>query len=301
MDAEISTRLAACESCPHFRRGQVAIERWCAALDDQPTAARNCEAARYARWQARITADPPTCGHRDQAGEWLYLPSIPTVVYTTHKPHCVVRHPRVKEILDSRGFTDWKFFWGKPGEPYWQMIRSEYAALLRNNDPPFTLLEDDIAVRDFRPWVKLPTAAEVLYLGGGGSWPGGAMIREAQRRLPGHTIYRVREIGWEDLPDTAEWVRVFGMFGTHAITYLDKRVMLEMADAIDNNPLQVDVIFGANQWRWNCYLRKIPMFWQDDGHNDRGTYEYGPRHEPPATRAERNTRLRQQRRQALGR
>ncbi len=302
MDEPLQARITACQACPHFRRGAVRIESWCQALDDQPTAARNCEAARYARWQARVTAAEPSCGPWADAGrgDWLYLPDIPTVVYTTDKPHCVARHPRVREILDSRGFSDWRFFWGKPGTPYWQMIRSEYAALLRDHDPPFTILEDDIAVRDFCPWVKPPAGAEVLYLGGGGSWPGGRMIREAQRNLPGHTIYQVREIGWEDLPDTADWVRVFGMFGAHAITFLDRRVMREMADAIDTNPLQHDVIFGANQWRWNCYLRKIPMFWQDDGHNGRGTYEYGPL-PPPETKADRNARLRKQRRAALAR
>lgn len=293
-------RKAACSACPHFRRGEVRIETWCELLDDQPAAVRNCEASRFARWKSRLATERPTCGPWGQSG-WLHLPSIPTVVYTTDKPHCTARHPRVTEILDSRGYTNWRFFWGKPGEPYWQMIRSEYAALLRENDPPFCILEDDIAVRDFRAWIKPPPHTEVCYLGGGGSWPGGRFVREAQQHLPGHRIYRVREIGWEDIDGYPEWVRAFGMFGTHAIVFLDKRVMLEMAEAIGDNPLQVDVIFGANQWRWQCILRRIPMFWQDDGHNGWGTWDYSPRTGSAESRDDRAARLRRERRAALSR
>ncbi len=296
---QLTLRQAACQACPHFRTGQVHAETWCAALDDQP-AARNCEGARHGRWQARVTAAAATCGMWDPDPNWLYLPGIKTVVYTTDKPHCVARHPRVKAMLDGFGFRDWSFFWGQPGTPYWQMIRSEYAALLRDNDPPFTILEDDIAVRDYRPWIKVPAGSEVVYLGGGGSWPGGQFVRLAQHHLPGHKIYRVREIGWEDLPGTDEWVRVFGMFGTHAIVYRDKRVMLEMADAIERDTVQVDVIFGKNQWRWQCVLRKIPMWWQDDGHNNNGTYDYSARAGEPESREERIARLRARRRKILG-
>ncbi len=296
----IDERKAKCQACPHFRRGQVRLETWCEFLDDQPGAARNCEASRFARWQSRLVTERPTCGPWGEPG-WIHLPSIPTLVYTTDKPHCVARHPRVRQILDSRGFTNWKFFWGQAGTPYWAMIRPEYAALLRTYDPPLTILEDDIAVRDFRAWIKPPPQTEVVYLGGGGSWPGGRFVRAAQQRLPGHKIYRVREIGWEDIDRYPEWARVFGMFGTHAMTYLDKRVMLEMAQAIDDNPLQVDVIFGENQWRWQCMLRRVPIFWQDDGHNGRGTYEYGPPPNSNETREARMQRLRRERRAALRR
>jgi hypothetical protein len=229
---------------------------------------------------------------------WIYLPGIHTVVYTTDKPHCTARHPRVRKILDDRRYANWEFFWGLPGEPYWKMIRGEYAALLRGNDPPFCILEDDIAVRDFQPWLRVPGVAEVAYLGGGGSWPGGAMIREARLRCQDLDIYQVNEIGFSDVD--ADWVRVFGMFGTHAVLYLDQRVMLEMADAIDNNPLQVDVIFGANQWRWQCMLLRTPMFFQDDGHNNVGTYEYAtPR--PSIPQDVRAARLRAERQAALSR
>ena len=229
----------------------------------------------------------------------LHIPSIKTVVYTTNKPHCVSRHPRVVEILNSRGFKNWEFFWGKAGEPYWEMIRPEYTALLRENDPPFCILEDDIAVKDWQPVIYVPAQAEVVYLGGGGSWGRSHLVREAREHLPELKIYRVRDIGWSEINN--EWVRTFGMFGTHAIVYLNKRVMLEMADAIEQGSLQVDVIFGMNQWRWQCLLRRTPMFFQDDGHNNWGTMDYGPLEHHPESHTERVRRLRKTRRQLVAR
>ena len=176
------------------------------------------------------------------------------------------------------------------------MIRSEYAAILREQEPPFLLLEDDIAEYDFRPWVSVPAGTAVAYLGGGGAWRGGKMIRQSQEQLPHVPIRRVRNIGLADVD--AEWVRPFGMFSTHAILYLDKATMLEMADTIEQDTVQVDVIFGKNQWRWNCALLRSPMWYQQDGHNDRGTWDYSPR--PPAPTARRMSRLRARRRAALG-
>jgi hypothetical protein len=227
---------------------------------------------------------PETCDCWGDGGG-IFLPDVQTVVYTCDKPNCVARHPRVTRLLESLGFSDWRFHWGPVGVPYWLPIRADYASLLRDNEPPFLILEDDIAVREFRAWIVPPPGADLIYLGGGGSWRNSRLLADAKRRLPDHKIYRVREIGWEDFEGYPEWVRVFGMFGTHACLWLDKRVMLEAADAIENDTVQVDVIFGKNQWRWQCVLRKVPMFWQDDGHNGRGTFDYSP--QAPVTREQR--------------
>jgi len=185
------------------------------------------------------------------------------------------------------------------------MIRPEYAKLLRDHDPPFLLLEDDIAIRDWKPWIRVPKESEVVYLGGGCSWPSSPwMVDEACARLPGLKIRRVRQIGMADIDE--EWVRIFGMLGTHAILYLDKRVMLEMAQAIEEGwgvgKWQVDVIFGANQWRWRCMLRRLPFFWQDDGHNNRVTFDYSAEPhpaEPPPSYYNRISSKRARRREVL--
>jgi hypothetical protein len=203
------------------------------------------------------------------------LPAIRTIVYTADKPHCRARWPRIDNIMKSLGVRSWSLFVGKAGNPYWQAIRPEYASLLRQHEPPLIILEDDIGLREFRPQIEVPADGEVIYLGGGGSWRNSGLVREGRRHHPELTIYRSGEIGFADLcPYNQEWVRVFGMFGTHAILYPDKRVMLEMADAIERHNEPVDVAFGRNQWRWNCLLRRVPMFYQNDGHNDAGTYSY---------------------------
>lgn len=219
------------------------------------------------RFEADVPIVPAMIGRRR-----LHLPDVKTVVYTTDRPSGRARQPRIAAMLDGMGFRDWSFFRGRIGRPYWKMIRPEYAALLRDNEPPFLILEDDIAVYDYSPWVDSPPQATVVYLGGGGAWRGGKMIREAQQRLPHVPIRRVRNIGLADID--ADWVRPFGMFSTHAILYLDEATMLAMADTIERDTVQVDVIFGKNQWRWNCALLRSPMWFQQDGHNDRGTIEY---------------------------
>ena len=83
------------------------------------------------------------------------LLTVPTVVYTTDRQHCVARHPHVKGILDSSGFANWSFFWGRPSIPYWNAMRSEYAALLREHEPPLLILEDDIGLYEFRSRIEL--------------------------------------------------------------------------------------------------------------------------------------------------
>jgi len=231
-------------------------------------------------------------------GQRLFLPEIKTIVYTADKPHCRARHAGITAMMRNFGFQNWGFYLGKAGEPYWQAIRPEFAAILRQHDPPLLFLEDDAKPRDFQPRLRIPPGTEVAYLGGGGSWPGGPLVPAARARLPEVAIYRVREIGFADIPGETEWVRVFGMFGTHAMLFLDRRVMLEMADTIDATNEPVDVAFGGNQWRWQCALRKIPLWYQADGHNDGGTFDYAtPR--PEESIPQRNARLRQQRRMSL--
>ena len=62
---------------------------------------------------------------------------------------------------------------------------------------------------------------------------------------------------------------------------------------------EIDVVIGANQWRWNCALIRTPMFYQADGHNDAGTWDYAkdPIVEPQETRVD---RIRAERHQLAG-
>jgi hypothetical protein len=202
----------------------------------------------------------------------IHLPDVPTVVYTV--PRATDRHPRVKAILDAAGFSNWQFFYGQNTRPYWTAIPHDHARLLREHEPPFLILEDDIAVRDFHPWVEPPPAAEIVYLGAGRSRRRHNGIAIARQHLPGHRILQAHQYGYEDLgPD---WMRVFNMLYTHAILYLDKRVMLEVAEALDTSHVPIDWTLAQQQWRWQTVCRKIPMWWQNDNRHREETFEYGP-------------------------
>jgi len=252
----------------------------CGRCDERPTGCwkaieYDCTTKYHAAGKrAAEMADCPIEKLGSRSGISYHLPNIKTLVYTVDKPHCIRRHKRVQKMLDGYGFLDWSFHYGPIGDPYWQAIRPDYAALLRDHEPPLLILEDDVAVRDYRADITVPSDADVVYLGGGGAWSSGKLTHMAIKALPDLPIYRSRQIGMMDVDEV--WVRVFGMFSTHAILHVRKSIMLEMADLIDAADYPVDVTFGMNQWKWNCLLRRIPIWWQDDGHNGWGTFEYGP-------------------------
>ena len=277
----LEQREAVCRTCPERRAS--GLYRWCAAKDATHGENHDCSRSRSARFSARLTMDRPTCDAWKAEGG-IYLPDVPTVVYTCDKPRCVARHPRVTKLLTGMGFADWRFFWGTPGEPYWENIPREHAALLQSRDPPLLILEDDIASRDFSPWIAPPPGSELVYLGGG---RGGrrAALRNAREHLPEAEIRATHGYGYEEIDGYPDWVRVFGMYYTHAILYTSKRAMLEVAEQLCSRRSQIDVILGHEMWRWKCVLRRVPMFWQDDGHHRTETFDYSPL--PPVTREQR--------------
>jgi len=265
------SRKEACDSCSLFRHGWVHAETWCSRVDDQPRA-KNCEGSKHRRWRERLAATRATCplGRWSEPGA-IHLPSTRTIVYTL--PDAKGRHERVRHILDAEGFSDWEFFYGKRSNPYWVQIPHDHAKLLRENEPPLLILEDDIEPRLFRPWVMPPAGAELVYLGAGKSRRGTG-IRNAKRALPGHKISQAHQYGYENIDAT--WMRVFGMLYTHAILYVDRRVMREVAEAISSTGWQIDVTLARMQWRWFCACLKIPAFWQNDGRHRDETFEYAP-------------------------
>lgn len=181
------------------------------------------------------------------------------------------RWPRVEAIMKECGIRRWSFFDAQPGTPYWAPIRIEYVELLRTHEPPYLILEDDIVVVDWRPVVEAPAGAEIVYLGAGGCWRNPCFVNDALRRF--EDAYRAGAIACRDI-GLRDWKQVFSMFGTHAVLWVDKKVMLEAADLIERGTRQVDVELGASQWRWLAVAPTIPWFAQNDGHNLRGTKEY---------------------------
>lgn len=222
----------------------------------------------------------------------MILSQLPTLVYTIAANSA--RHQRVTRLLTDLGFTNWRFEMGTPkapGEHYWQPIRADYVAMLRGHIPPLMILEDDIAPRQYVDAIDIPPGADALYLGGGvnGELKGAA---RAKKEL-GLPFRRCHHFGFVDLG--RDWIRIAGMYYSHAILWLTRSAMLRAADSIETYAnCQVDVVFALEQWRWTTLCRKTPMFWQDDGHHREETYDYFP----PANRRT-PAELRRRRRRAV--
>ena len=222
----------------------------------------------YPLWS--LVAQGPEAGR-------LWLPGVRTYVYTVRgsryrgDPH-VFRRGRMMEMLERLGWRDWQWTWGTRCEPYWRGIACDHARLLRENEPPLLILEDDCEIREWRANIEAPAEAEVLQLGGG---------RGGDRR----GIYAARLAGLDPidcyryayLPVDTQWMRVFGMWFCHAVLWLDLGVMREAADLLARLGEMVDGVYAISQWRWNWYCRRVPIWWQNDGHHYRDTYEYQPR------------------------
>jgi hypothetical protein len=233
-----------------------------------------------------IRRKPEPCGchppspveYQADSGEGIYLPGLNTVVYTapldSRRSHNVEkRRERCREILDGFGFTNWRFEYGTSHEHYWIPIPGDHARLLRENDPPFLFFEDDIEPRDFHANVNIPPC-HLAYLGGGrGGDRRGIVAARAHLPFP-CTVRTAYRYGYTPLGRT--WMRIYGMWFCHALLWLDKRVMLEAADLLERYHQAVDTTYALNQWRWLVLCRRIPLFWQADGHHYRDTYDYDP-------------------------
>lgn len=199
----------------------------------------------------------------------IWVPELPTLVYTA--PKNAARRRRVQQVLGKFGFTRWEFVTGRDGGPYWVAVAKDHAEILRRCQPPLLVLEDDIEPREFRPNVFPPGGSQVVYLGGG---RGGIEHGRSCKHDGGQGFVRSHNYGYQPIDE--EWFRVCGMWFSHAILWLEKGVMLEAAAALDATAKAVDTVYAENQHRWRVVCRRVPMFWQNDGHHHYDTYEYRP-------------------------
>ncbi len=212
----------------------------------------------------------PDITFQPNAAVGLYLPQVKTIIYTTRWQ--IDRQWRVAEILTSLGFADWRFEYGEKTRPYWKGIAKGHARLLTENEPPLLILEDDIEVRTFVANLSVPDRCQIAYLGGGRSGDKLGRIKTAREFPESKPQYGYRY--WDE---SADWFRFGGMWFSHAILYLDKKAMDELAVEWLIRDNAIDTTLARSQWRWRCHCRKIPLFWQNDGHHFRDTYDYEPK------------------------
>lgn len=206
----------------------------------------------------------------------LDLRDVRTIVYTCrsgtwHGYRGDRRRDRCTQILDALGFRNWDFFYGQRTEPYHAGLHAGHSHLLREYEPPLLILEDDIEIRVPRTVISPPIGSQVLYLGGGrrGNERG---IRAA--RAAGQAIRRCSGYGYS-LIDT-DWMWIVGMLYAHAILWLDKSVMMDVAALYQASDGQIDWLLAEIQHRYGVACLRRPIFFQNDGHHLRETWDYGP-------------------------
>ena len=206
----------------------------------------------------------------------LYLPGVRTYVYTTERSTSRQgitdhRQARVRQILTAFGFRDWQWYFGRVTPNYYSEIWKGHCEILRREDPPVLILEDDVEPRAFVANVQIPAGAQVACLGGGriGRTEGIAAGRAAGIPFLRHGMY-----GY--IPIDRDWMRTTGMWFTHALLWLDKAAMLQMCDLWEAAEDMIDNVTAKESWRFFWVTRRVPMFWQNDGHHYRDTYAYDP-------------------------
>lgn len=227
---------------------------------------------------------PPDCMfncemYREETGTGLYLPGVPTIVYTT--PDAEERQSRVRSRLRTLKFRNWSFHYGiKDHRHYLVNTRLDWARILRSQTAPFLMLEDDIEPREFHAYPNLP-ACDIAYLGGGRQGAGRQSLRQSSP-----SAQMAYQYAYESVDD--RWMRVWGMLYCHAVLFLENAAMQEVADLLERHAEAVDGVDGVLhrvQHLWTVLCAKRPFLWQNDGHHYHDTYDYGP--EPTATRCSR--------------
>ena len=208
------------------------------------------------------------------SGAGLFLPGVKTLIYTSYAKRRGWaagrwRRRRCEQIMGRLAFRDWRFFCGADCDPYWVEIPRDHARLLRANVAPLLILEDDVELCDWRANVLVPEGTELAYLGGFRSGDSRG-IRNA--RLVGLEPLLAWRYGY--LPINDDWMRIFGMWGSHAILYLSTDAMRDVADQLARKRRAIDTTLAVLQWRWRCHCLRRPIFWQNDGHHLHDTYEY---------------------------
>jgi hypothetical protein len=292
MNAE--PRKAICRTCPHFRVGPIRIEQWCHKFDDQPQAQRNCDGAKHRRFQTRLAAPEASCDLWTTDTPPIHLPSIKTIVYTTSWRR--YQHYQIHSLLTQRGFTDWHFHYGEKFEgsgDFRAFIAMDYAKIFAREKAPLLFLEDDIDINKWHPYLHIPPDTQIAMLGGG-RWGRQDAIRHARHLYP--DIRRTHRYGW--LPINEQWMRVFGMLGSHAYLFLDQET-LQAVSRVVNHPVPADQSLALNQHLWYVACLRVPIFMQA-GRNI--TRDYAPPLPlPPEEPHLRRARLRSERQALLRR
>jgi len=194
---------------------------------------------------------------------------LPVYVYTIKNNR--ERQENISKTLRYLGFKSYTLLIGGEGKKhYWQNIHDDFLNILQL-DLPFLFLEDDIEPNYFTPIIEVPLNAQLAYLGG---TKNGELYNTYNTDLK-HTRFANTPFPMVYQDMEGDWIRPMNMHSTHAVMFLDRKTNNELAKKIDEGrDYAVDIIIARNMWRYNTYLLKRPIFFQNDKLNNEFTTNY---------------------------
>lgn len=143
-------------------------------------------------------------------------------------------------------------------------VAQGYIKALSKYDPPFLILEDDARIanptEDFKYVYSIPDDVDALYLG---------------TSIFGR-LYQFKESqSFVVSANAGDYLRIFNMLAFHAVLYVSKNYIHEciktLNEYISYPNGACDDLIAERMWRHNVLAVKRPVFYQQDGHNDRVT------------------------------
>lgn len=170
------------------------------------------------------------------------------------------RRKKMESLLKNHGFTDFERFSGKRADKRVGCSMS-HAALLshisKHNIYPSLVLEDDLAIYNFRKEIYVPDDADAMYLG----FSRYGWNHNQEEPFP-------KSLKITELND--EYHRVYNMLGRHAIIHFnpvyDTRCINIMNNFIDDPETYKagDVSISSFHPEYKVYSLNEPIFYQDD-------------------------------------
>ena len=214
----------------------------------------------------------------------FHLPTLQTVLLTVGKN--TGRHDARRKFFSKYGFTNVKWVVGRRTHNHHHGAREMAIQTLESYSAPFLWLEDDAKVLPtYRDLIDIPDDADVAYLGGhagGASWRARKrMVRANRTDLIKQSVLTKYPERWPKRAMFAEtphemWIRLFSMFGGHAILWIADSARLGFLNLLksDTTNLPYDVTLSFYQWMFVVYCLKVPWFYQADGRHDKATQAY---------------------------
>lgn len=170
-------------------------------------------------------------------------------VYYINMDKAIERKKSMEQMLTECGFENVTRVEGLEHNNPMSGCAASHYTILESFEPPYIILEDDCAIKNFRSEVEIPDDSDIVYLGIS-SWG----------RMNSHSGPCVKY----DMVDQ-ELLRIYNMLSTHAMLFLSKEycnLCKNIAKHFYEIGDHLDIGFAEVQKYYNVYAFDDPMFYQ---------------------------------------